>query len=101
DTALDPAHRFQSAHASNVRRFARPRRHGSRTGHDDERFALALPQRSLNAGAVGQQSLQNVELLRRQGTLEIDEMDEARVQGPDRGLEGGETSEELGEPKRG
>ncbi len=101
DSALDPPNGLETADVRDIRGLARPRRDRSRPRHDEQLPGVAFCRRRVDPRSVGEQALENGELRRREGALEVDEMDEARIQGADGRLDGGQSSDELGDAEGG
>ncbi len=97
EAALDPPHPVEAADPCDISGFARPGRDGSRAWHDEELFPFIVLQRGFDPGPVSQQSLKNGEIGRRERTIDIDEVHEARVQPRDGRLAGGQSSDEFGD----
>ena len=102
DAALDAAHGVQPAHLRDVGGLARPGRDRAEARHDDD-FGARPASRCTRgfARSIGQQALEQRAFARIEVALEIDEMDVARADGAQAGLQLFEGRAQFGDAEIG
>ena len=103
DAALDPPHRLETAHASDVARFARPGRHRSCAWQNEQKLTSRLLRLDggLGVRAICQKRVELRTLRRRERARNVHEVDESGMQAGDAGVEPAKAFEELGESEVG